>query len=123
MIPITLSLLTLAALGVAQNTTVSLFLPALDDQSLVGSVVGADAKATTYVITCASGGAAAATTDGSMSKKKRSAAAMTTAMPTGGSDDTFDDEDSDDCGLISPLTVTEGPSTLAYTLTLGTSAA
>lgn len=40
MISLTFSLLSLIALSVAQNHTVSLFLPAADLQSLVGSIVG-----------------------------------------------------------------------------------
>lgn len=37
---LTLSILSLVALSLAQNQTVSLFLPDTDTQSLVGSIVG-----------------------------------------------------------------------------------
>lgn len=40
MISLAFSLLSLVALSVAQNQTVSLFLPDADLQSLVGSIVG-----------------------------------------------------------------------------------
>ena len=40
MIALTFSLVSLIALSVAQNQTVSLFLPDADPQNLVGSIVG-----------------------------------------------------------------------------------
>ena len=40
MVSLTFSLLSLIALSAAQNQTVSLFLPDVDLQSLVGSIVG-----------------------------------------------------------------------------------
>ena len=61
-----------------------------------------DATATTYVVQCANGGAAA-TTD-------PAAAASTDIADL----DIADDE----CGFPSPVTVVEGPSTVAYALTL-----
>jgi len=39
----------------AQSTTISLFLPDTDPQSLVASVIGVDATATTYLINCPAG--------------------------------------------------------------------
>ncbi|KAL9065168.1 MAG: hypothetical protein Q9161_008412 [Pseudevernia consocians] len=109
MISLTLSLLSLIALSVAQNQTVSLFLPNADLQSLVGSIVGGDATATTYVIQCANGGSdsAAATT-----------AAATTAAATAAATTDLGDDGSDICGLPTPITLVEGPSTVAYSLAL-----
>lgn len=74
------------------------------------------------MIECASGAssalaaltAAAATTDG--------AAAATTdgaAATTGLGDDDFGDDDSDECGYPVPVTVVEGPSSVAYVLAVG----
>ena len=68
--------------------------------------INQDATATTYVVECANGGsnalaaitAAAATSDG--------AAAATTLA----------DDGSDACGFPTPVTVVEGPSTVAYSL-------
>lgn len=47
-------ILGLAGMSAAQST-VSLFLPGFDNQTLVASVIGSDATATTYAVVCASG--------------------------------------------------------------------
>jgi len=47
--------LTLAGLAIAQSTTISLYIPGADSQSLVGSIVGSDSTATTYALQCAPG--------------------------------------------------------------------
>lgn len=51
-----LTLLTATAATVAAESTVSLFLPYADRQSLVAEVVGSSDSATTYVVNCASAG-------------------------------------------------------------------
>lgn len=136
MISLTFSLLSLVALGVAQNQTVSLFLPNADMQSLVGSIVGGvshsdltlhhmrqaddepcaqDATATTYVVQCANGGSdgAAATTAAATT----AAAATTDAAAAAATDFGDDGSDDDDvCGFPTPITLVEGPSTVAYSL-------
>ncbi|KAL9133950.1 MAG: hypothetical protein Q9175_004871 [Cornicularia normoerica] len=107
-------MLSLVALGAAQNQTVSLFLPNTDMQSLVGSIVGGyagadgesinqDATATTYVVQCANGGS-------------NGAAATTAAAAT----DTGNDNSSI-CGYPTPVTIVEGPSTVAYSIALDAS--
>lgn len=107
MISLTVSLLSLVAVGLAQNQTVSLFIPAADPQSLVGSIVGGDATATTYVVECANGGsnALAALT---------AAAAATTGLAAALT--SLGNDDSDNCGFPVPVTIVEGPSTVAYSL-------
>ncbi|KUJ24253.1 uncharacterized protein LY89DRAFT_679436 [Mollisia scopiformis] len=47
--------LALATLSLAQSSTISLFIPGADSQSLVASIVGSDATATTYAFQCAPG--------------------------------------------------------------------
>lgn len=42
-----------ASLSLAQSSTISLFIPGADTQSLVASIVGSDATATTYAFQCA----------------------------------------------------------------------
>ncbi|GIJ90700.1 hypothetical protein Asppvi_009661 [Aspergillus pseudoviridinutans] len=49
-----LTLLTATAATVAAESTVSLFMPYADSQSLVAEVVGSSGSATTYVVNCAS---------------------------------------------------------------------
>lgn len=44
-----------ATLSFAQSSTISLFIPGADPQSLVASVIGSDATATTYAFQCAPG--------------------------------------------------------------------
>jgi len=44
-----------ATLSFAQSSTISLFIPGADSQSLVASIVGSDATATTYAFQCAPG--------------------------------------------------------------------
>ena len=132
MTSLTLSLLSLIALSVAQNQTVSLFLPNADPQSLVASIVGGvrypdhfaskaweltmdinqDATATTYVVECANGGykslaALTAATTGVAAAATDLAAAAT---------DLGGDDDTDACGFPVPVTIVEGPSTVAYTV-------
>ncbi|GIK07397.1 hypothetical protein Aspvir_003060 [Aspergillus viridinutans] len=51
-----LTLLTATAATVAAESTVSLFMPYADPQSLVAEVVGSSGSATTYVVNCASAG-------------------------------------------------------------------
>ncbi|KAG8533601.1 uncharacterized protein KY384_001341 [Bacidia gigantensis] len=106
----TLLLLTLAGLLKAQNTTVSLLLPFADSQSLLGSIVGADASATTYVIQCPE------------QKQKRQVATVTAtstaASSSGSNNDNSDENDDSLCGIPSPVTVIEGPSTLSFSLGL-----
>lgn len=65
-----------------------------------------DATATTYVVQCANGGSdgAAATT----------AAATSSAGAAATTDLGFDDGDG--CGFPSPITIVEGPSTVAYAI-------
>ena len=95
MVPTALYALSFAALAAAQSssTTVSLFFPNADSQnSLVGSVLGSDATATTYVVGCA--GAA-------------STVAATTSMAQNSSNIGEDVG----CGLPGSQTVTQGPST------------
>ncbi|PMD35542.1 hypothetical protein L207DRAFT_587840 [Hyaloscypha variabilis F] len=72
--------LAFAGLSYAQTTTISLYIPGADTQPLIGSIVGSDAAATTYALSCI---------------------------------------DSDTCGYPAGLTLTEGPSTAAYTLSEG----
>lgn len=67
--------------------------------------INQDATATTYVIQCASDSAAATTSAASTS----AAAAAATGLG---------DDDSDICGFPSPITVVEGPSTVAYSIAL-----
>lgn len=51
-----LAMLALSSVALAaQTTTVSLILPLLDKQKLVGSIVDVDSKATTFAIMCPSG--------------------------------------------------------------------
>ncbi|TGO57695.1 hypothetical protein BCON_0063g00530 [Botryotinia convoluta] len=86
----------------AQTTTVTdLFLVGFDygynsseQAPYVGSVIASDATATTYSIACGSKTAAPATTS------------------------SYDD-DSYDCGVPPNFTFTQGPSTIAYTYTIG----
>ncbi|KAL2009990.1 hypothetical protein VTN00DRAFT_5797 [Thermoascus crustaceus] len=47
-----ISLSAILGVAVAQTSTISLFLLGFDEQSLVASVAGADATATTYVVQC-----------------------------------------------------------------------
>ena len=97
--------LSFAAFVTAQSssTTVSLLFPNADSQSnLVGSVVGSDATATTYVVGCAG------------------AASTTAAAPSLGSNSTdLGGSDNTDCGFPESQTVTQGPST--YHLVLSAS--
>ncbi|KAL2257382.1 hypothetical protein VTK26DRAFT_252 [Humicola hyalothermophila] len=51
----TASLLMAAGLAAAQTTTVSILMPLIDAQELVGSVVSADSTATTFAISCPDG--------------------------------------------------------------------
>lgn len=67
-----------ATLSLAQSSTISLFIPGTDPQSLVASIIGSDATATTYAIQCVT-------------------------------------VDSDQCGFLEAVTLTEGPSRAAYT--------
>ncbi|KAM0804301.1 hypothetical protein BDR22DRAFT_593722 [Usnea florida] len=115
MISLTFSLLYFIALSAAQNQTASLFIPNADAQSLVGSIVGGDATATTYLIQCAN--------DGSNGAAATTAAAASTTAAAAATTDVGDDLDSDSCGFPSPVTVVEGPSTVAYALTLDDSVA
>ena len=62
--------------------------------------------------------ATAAVTAAQTGMKRRQAAAMTTAMPTAVATG-FDYSDDSECGLISPITVVQGPSTLSFALSAG----
>ncbi len=93
--------LSFAALAAAQSssTTVSLLFPNVDTQNnLVGSIVGSDATATTYVVGCA----AAAST----------AAAASSINP----DASVIGDIGDGCGFPASQTVTQGPSTYHWIL-------
>ncbi|KAL6715394.1 hypothetical protein ACLMJK_006355 [Lecanora helva] len=113
-----LSLLSLLAFATAQSSsTVSLFLPFADPQSLVASIAGADSTATTYVLACAN-----ATTASPVS----ATSAAVSASATGFDDDDYDDDDTDDddddsendCGIPDALTVVQGASTVHYVLSI-----
>ncbi len=67
-----------------------------------------DATATTYVVQCADGGSdgAAATTS----------AAATTAFSAAITDS--GDDGIGECGFLSPMTIVEGPSTVAYGMSI-----
>ncbi len=73
-----------------------------------GEPFNQDATATTYVVQCANGGSngAASTTT--------AAAASTTAAAASTTDS--GDDGSDVCGYPSPITIVEGPSTVAYSV-------
>lgn len=75
--------------------------------------INQDATATTYVVECANGGSngAAATSAAATSAAATSLAAAASAAAA------IDFGDgSDECGLPTPITVVEGPSTVAYSL-------
>ena len=74
--------------------------------------INQDATATTYVIQCANGGSdnAAATTAAATT------AAATTAAATAAAVTDLGDDGSDICGLPTPITLVEGPSTVAYSI-------
>ena len=102
MILTTLYALSFAALAAAQSssTIVSVFLPNADTMSsLVGSIAGSDASATTYVIGCAS-------------IPSPSAAPSAAAASTGAnSSDLAYTDPLNGCGFQQSQTVTQGPST------------
>jgi hypothetical protein len=50
-----LSALIVAPVTLAQTTVVTLLLPGFDNQAIEGSVIAADATATTYFLACPSG--------------------------------------------------------------------
>ncbi|KAL2050456.1 hypothetical protein ABVK25_009290 [Lepraria finkii] len=106
MISITLPLLGLSALGAAQSSTVSLFLPMADPKSLVASIAGSDSTATTYVVTCANSAAA----------KSAAISAVGTAVPSGINNLDPNSFDNSDCGFPSAFRVIEGPSTVHYSI-------
>ncbi|KAL9638340.1 MAG: hypothetical protein Q9164_001616 [Protoblastenia rupestris] len=106
MISVTLLFLTLVAVSAAQNTTVSLLLPLADPQSLVGSIVGADATATTYVVQCVNTPPRRTSV-----MEKRQARATASARGSVGNSD----EDAE-CGFPLPVTIAQGPSTLNMTV-------
>ena len=66
--------------------------------------INQDATATTYVIQCANGGS--------------DSAAATTAAATAAAATDLGDDGSDICGLPTPITLVEGPSTVAYSIAL-----
>lgn len=70
--------------------------------------INQDATATTYVVQCANGGSngAAATSAAATSAAATSLAAATTDF----------DDGSDVCGFPTPITLVEGPSTVAYSV-------
>ncbi|MCJ1449707.1 hypothetical protein MMC28_000035 [Mycoblastus sanguinarius] len=114
MISSTLLTLSLVALSAAQTSTVSLFIPDADPQSLVASIAGSDATATTYVVQCASGAAASSNTP---------TPTLTADSCSGTFCDNGGDSGSPSCGFPSPFTVVQGPSTVHYALTLDDSTA
>lgn len=69
-------------------------------------LINQDATATTYVVECANGG--------SNSMAAITAAAATTAEAAAAT--TLADDGSDACGFPVPVTIVEGPSTVAYSL-------
>lgn len=73
--------------------------------------INQDATATTYVVQCANGGSngAAATSAAATSAAATSLAAATSVGPSL-------EDDGDACGFPIPVTVTEGPSTVAYSI-------
>ncbi|OAF55696.1 hypothetical protein VC83_07756 [Pseudogymnoascus destructans] len=72
--------LALATVSAAQKATVTLFVPSTDEQPLVASIIGSDATATTYAVSCDPGAEA------------------------------------QDCGVEGTITLTEGPTTVKYTI-------
>ncbi|OJJ96897.1 hypothetical protein ASPACDRAFT_46425 [Aspergillus aculeatus ATCC 16872] len=75
-----------ATLVSAENIVTTLFIPDTDAESLVGSVMGVAATATTYLVNC----------------------------PTATGID--DDDDGDDCGMGPGMTIVAGPQTTSYFL-------
>ena len=78
----TTSMLMAAGIAAAQSTTVSILMPMVDPQDLVGSVVTVQETFTVYAISCPG------------------------------------NEDAIECGLPSDLTISSGPTTMAYTVEL-----
>ncbi|KAJ9620248.1 hypothetical protein H2203_008013 [Taxawa tesnikishii (nom. ined.)] len=90
-----------ASLAAAQTTTFTYVIPGFDDQTVLGSVVASDSAATTLAVSCQTGPLNAASLTGS------ALAAATSA---------WEDSDDSDCGLYPGMTITAGPSTIAYSI-------
>jgi len=88
--------LAFAGLSYAQTTTISLYIPGADTQPLIGSIVGSVCVLPLF--------------KPSKTNTTKDAAATTYALSC---------IDSDTCGYPAGLTLTEGPSTAAYTLSEG----